>query len=123
MRQPLSEEVCRRSPSGDHGQRHVADRPELYRRLLADTGSSVFASRLRTFHERQFLQIWHDMTLSAAPGSSPADLRARFTATAAQGVIGWWLERGQAEPMETMAAWLWTLTRPLWFDETGIQLA
>jgi AcrR family transcriptional regulator len=97
--------------------RHVAERPELYRRLLAESGSSAFASRLRLFHERQFLEIWRDMGRTAAPGSPPPELRARFGATATQGVIGWWLEHGETESVETMAAWLWELVRPLWFGE------
>ncbi|MDP9358426.1 MAG: TetR family transcriptional regulator C-terminal domain-containing protein [Chloroflexota bacterium] len=100
--------------------RHLAERPELYRRLLAETGSSAFAARLRVFHEHQFLSIWHDMRLSATTGSPPPELRARFAATAAQGVIGWWLDGGQAEGATIMAAWLWSLLRPLWFGETSI---
>ena len=99
--------------------RHVAERPELYRRLLAETGSSAFAARLRAFHERQFLYVWHDMGLSSAPRSSPPELRARFAATATQGVIGWWLDGGRAESVETMAVWLWSLVRPLWFGEVS----
>jgi AcrR family transcriptional regulator len=97
--------------------RHVAERPELYRRLLAESGSSAFASRLRAFHEREFIAMWHKMELTAAPGSPPPELRARFAATATQGVIGWWLEHNDTEPFEMMATWLWELVRPLWFGE------
>ena len=100
--------------------RHVAERPELYRRLLAETGSSAFAARLRAFDERQFLYVWHDMGLAAATGSPPPELRARFAATATQGVIGWWLDGGRAEGVETMAAWLWSLALPLWFGATSL---
>lgn len=96
--------------------RHVAERPELYRRLLGGNGSSAFAARLRSFHERQFLRVWHDMRLTAADHSPPAELRARFAAAATQGVIDWWLECGDDETAETMAAWLWQLVAPLWFE-------
>lgn len=101
--------------------RHVGDRPELYRRLLAGSGSSAFAARLRAFHERQFLSVWQDMGLTAATGTPPPELRARFAATATQGVIGWWLESGREESVETMAAWLWGLARPLWFVNARAQ--
>jgi AcrR family transcriptional regulator len=95
--------------------RHVAERRELYRRLLACTGSSAFAAQLRGFHERQFLLMWDEMGLRATTGSPPPELRARFAATAVQGVIGWWLDTRTAESVETMAAWLWDLVSPLWF--------
>ena len=98
--------------------RHIAERRELFRRLLAGTGSSAFAAQLRAFHERQFMLIWHEMGLQAQPGSPPPELRARFGATALQGVIGWWLNAGPAESIETMARWVWDLLRPLWFADT-----
>jgi AcrR family transcriptional regulator len=98
--------------------RQVAERPELFRRLLSETGSSVFAARLRTFHEEEFLAIWHHGRLGAKPGSPPPELRAHIAATAVQGVIRWWLEHNQTESVETMATWLWDLLRPLWFGET-----
>jgi AcrR family transcriptional regulator len=94
---------------------HVGARPELYRRLLGETGSRAFAVRLRAFHEREFLQIWRDMRLPERPGGPPPAVRARFAAAAAQGVIGWWIERGLQESSTTMAAWLWQLIRPVWF--------
>jgi AcrR family transcriptional regulator len=98
--------------------RHVAERPELYRRLLGESGSTAFAARLRAFHELQFLSVWHDMGLAPASDSAPPELRARFAAAAAQGVIRWWLDCGHGEGAETMAAWVWKLSRPLWFEET-----
>jgi AcrR family transcriptional regulator len=95
--------------------RHVAERLELYRRLLACTRSSAFAAQLRLFHERQFLLNWAEMGFRAIAGSPSPELRARFAATAVQGVIGWWLDTRTAESVETMAAWLWDLVSPLWF--------
>jgi AcrR family transcriptional regulator len=96
--------------------RHIAERRELYRRLLAGSGSSAFAAQLRAFHERQFMLVWDEMKLDVDPGSPPPELRARFAATALQGVIDWWLNEGKSESIETMSAWLWDLLRPLWFS-------
>jgi hypothetical protein len=84
--------------------------------LLGGGGSSAVAARLRAFHQRQFLRVWHDMRLAAVDRSPPPELRARFAAAAVPGVIEWWLECGQAETAEAMAAWLWRLVGPLWFD-------
>jgi AcrR family transcriptional regulator len=97
--------------------RHAAERSELYRRLLSETGSSAFAARLRTFHEQEFLAVWHDMGLAPLPGSTPPELRARIAAAAFQSAIHWWLECGHGDGPETMAAWLWKIVRPLWFEE------
>jgi AcrR family transcriptional regulator len=98
--------------------RHVGERPNLYRRLLGSTGASAFAARLRVFEEQQFLRVWREMGLMAAPGSPPAELRARFAIAALQGTVSWWLERGRQESPETMAAWLWHLLSPLAFGPT-----
>lgn len=100
--------------------RHVGERPELYRRLLGGNGSSAFAARLREFHERQFLRVWHDMRLAATDRSPPAELRARFAAAAVPGVIDWWLACGEGESAEAMAAWLWHLLGPLWFEHVAL---
>jgi AcrR family transcriptional regulator len=100
--------------------RHVGERPQLYRRLLGGGGASAFAARLRLFEEQQFLRVWRDMGWTAASGSPPVELRARFAITALQGAVSWWLERGQRESPETMAAWLWQLLRPLAFGPTTI---
>ena len=98
--------------------RHVGERPELYRRLLGETGSRVFAVRLRAFHERVFLQVWQNLGIATGPGSPPPELRARFAAAAVQSVIGWWIDCGRKESSEAMAAWLWQLIRPVWFEAT-----
>jgi AcrR family transcriptional regulator len=95
--------------------RHVGARPRLYRRLLGGSGATAFAARLRLFEERQFLRVWREMGLVSAPGSAPAELRARFATTALQGAVGWWLDCGQSGSAETMAEWLWQLLSPLWF--------
>jgi AcrR family transcriptional regulator len=96
---------------------HAAERSELYRRLLSETGSNAFAARLRAFHEQEFLAVWHDMGLAPLPGSAPPELRARIAAAAAQSAIRWWLACGRADDPETMAGWLWRIVRPLWFEE------
>ncbi|MGN6032476.1 MAG: TetR/AcrR family transcriptional regulator, partial [Thermomicrobiales bacterium] len=72
--------------------RHCAKRPDLFRRLLADSGSTGFAARLRQYFESGFLQVWADMGVEIAPGSPPATLRARSAAASMQGIIQWWLE-------------------------------
>jgi AcrR family transcriptional regulator len=108
-------------PSGVVAQfRQVAERPELYRRLLGGAGSSSFAARLRAYHEQQFLRVWRDMGLVTQAGSPPAGLRARFAASAAQGVIDWWLGCDPGESPEAMAAWVWTLCAPLWFEDATV---
>lgn len=106
-------------PAGIVSQvQHVTERPGLYLQLLGGTGSSAFAARLRAYHQAQFHQIWRHMQLTATPGSPPVDARAHVAAGAVQGVLGWWLEQGLHEPVTTIATWLWTMLRPLWFENT-----
>ena len=96
--------------------RQLALRPAFYHRLLGEAGSTAFADRLRAFHERQFLRLWHDLKVVAAPGSPPAEMRARVAATAIEGAIGWWLSSDAATDSEQVAIWTWELLNPLWFD-------
>jgi hypothetical protein len=84
-------------------------------RLTQPTVHRIDSGGTRAFHEREFLSVWHDMGLAAATGSPPPELRARFAATATQGVIGWWLECGQDVSATTIARWLWQLVGPLGF--------
>ncbi len=98
--------------------RHMAERPMLYRRLLTETGSSAFASRLTTYYEEQFLRLWHEVGQEAKAGSPPAELRARYAASAALGVLVWWLDSGCSESIETISRWAWSLFRPQWFEQT-----
>jgi AcrR family transcriptional regulator len=95
--------------------RELGHRRELYRRLIGEAGTTVFGERLRAFHERQFLRLWHDLGLIAPAGSPPPELRARFAATAVEGAIGWWLSAGQDVDADVAAAWAWQLLSPLWF--------
>ena len=98
---------------------HVEARRALYRSLLDEAGSNVFATRLRTFHEQQFLLIWKDLGLEALTGSPPAAVRAHVAATTVQSVIGWWLATGSEETAETMANWLWDIVNPMWFTSVA----
>jgi AcrR family transcriptional regulator len=93
----------------------LGHRHGLYRRLMGEAGSTTFADRVRAFHERQFLRLWHDLRVVAAPGSPPPELRARLGATAMEGAIGWWLSEGEAVGADQAAAWSWQLLSPLWF--------
>jgi AcrR family transcriptional regulator len=99
--------------------RELGHRPRFYHRLLGEAGSTAFADRLRAFHERQFLRLWHDFGVSAAPGRPPAELRARFGATAMEGAIGWWLSSEEAVDSDQAATWAWQLLTPLWFAAVG----
>lgn len=98
--------------------RRLAERPALYRRLLTGSGASVFAARLRLFEEGQFLRLWYERGLVAAPGSPPPELRAQVAVSVVHGTVAWWLADehwAEAETAETMGAWLWQLLQPLWF--------
>jgi AcrR family transcriptional regulator len=97
--------------------RHVAERPELFRRLLAETGSMGFAARLRGYYERNFMLVWHNMELTAAPGTPPAELRSMYASAASLAVFLWWLDHGRSESVEEIAAWCWSLNRPLFFEQ------
>jgi AcrR family transcriptional regulator len=103
--------------------RELGRRPELFRRLIGEAGSTVFGERLRAFHERQFLRLWQDVGLTAPAGSPPPGLRARFAATAVEGAIGWWLMAGQDVDADQAAAWAWRLLSPLWFAVPEVGLA
>jgi AcrR family transcriptional regulator len=96
---------------------HVGSRPELYRRLLGAAGSTAFSVRLGDYYEQEFVKAWHLLGLQTLPGTPPPDLRARFAATSALGLIRWWLEGGLQQSVETMAAWLWGETQHLWFED------
>jgi AcrR family transcriptional regulator len=95
---------------------HVGDRPELYRRLLGEYGSVAFTTRLMSYVQRQFLQVWANMRHEPTPSGPPAELRAWFAAASLHGILSWWLERGTQEEPETVAAWAWMLLAPLWFE-------
>jgi AcrR family transcriptional regulator len=97
----------------------LGHRRGLYRRLMGEAGSTVFADRLRAFHERQFLRLWHDLRVVAASGSPPPELRARLGATAMEGAIGWWLSSEEAVDSDQAATWAWQLLSPLWFAAVG----
>lgn len=100
--------------------RHCAERPELFRRLLAETGSSGFAVRLRQYFEAGFLRVWSDMEIEVAPGSPPARMRARAAAASMQGVILWWLEDGEGVSLDEAAQWTWSILQPLWFEDSSL---
>lgn len=100
--------------------RHCAERPDLFRRLLADSGSMGFAARLRRYIESGFMQVWSDMGVEATPGSPPAQMRACSAAASLQGVLQWWLEDDGMISVEVAACWAWTLLQPLWFEYTSL---
>jgi AcrR family transcriptional regulator len=100
--------------------RHVAERPELFRRLLAETGSMGFAARLRAYYERNFMLVWHNMGLAVTPGTPPAELRAKYASAASLAVFLWWLDHGRAESVEAIAAWCWTLSSSLFFENVAV---
>jgi AcrR family transcriptional regulator len=95
---------------------HLESRRALYRRLLGGIGASAFAERLRLFEQGEFLRIWTEMGLTAAPDSPPVALRARTATGIVQAVISWWLDQDEPDTPETVAAWMWHLLIPLWFD-------
>lgn len=95
---------------------HINERPRLYSRLLAGSGASAFAVRLRLFEEQQIFLLWEEMGLHIAPGSPPVELRARFATTALQGAVAWWLNNDRPESPHQMATWLWDLLAPFWFE-------
>ena len=98
----------------------IGRRAALYRRLLGRGGSSPFVARFQEHNERLFLQAWRHLRVGDGAGEAPPELRARFAAAAATGAIAWWLERDRPESAEAMAAWLWRLTRPAWFESTRL---
>lgn len=100
--------------------RHCAERPDLFRRLLADSGSMGFAARFRRYIISGFLQVWTDMAVETEPGSPPVQMRARSAAASLQGVIQWWLEGDVLVPVEVAAGWAWTLLQPLWFEGSSL---
>jgi AcrR family transcriptional regulator len=100
--------------------RHVQERPELYRRLLSESGSMGFASRLRAYYERNFLLVWTNMGLTANEGSAPVELRAALAGSVGVAGLIWWLESGRSIDAEKIAAWSWTFARPYFFEDVTI---
>jgi AcrR family transcriptional regulator len=95
---------------------HLAERRALHQRLLGGVGANLFADRLRLYEQSQFQRIWDEMGLETAAGSPPVELRAAVATGIVRSTVAWWLERADAPSAEAMAAWLWALLRPLWFD-------
>lgn len=94
----------------------VGRRAELYRRLIGHGGSAYFIRRFQTRNEELSL---HAFGFLDEPPSLhdqiPEPVRARFGALAALGLFSYWLEHGQEESPQVMAAWFWRLVRPAWF--------
>ncbi len=103
--------------------REVGRRAGLYRRLVGHGGSAYFISRFQTRNEELFLRAWRLLDIPEDDVRIPSMVRARFAASAALGLFSYWLEQGQVESAETMAAWLWRLTRPAWFETIGVETA
>ncbi len=96
--------------------RQVGRRAELYRRLLGNGGSAYFVTRFLARNEELFLQVWRLLDQPQDGRQPPAEMRARFAASACLGLFSIWLERGRLESADVMAAWFWRLARPAWFE-------
>jgi AcrR family transcriptional regulator len=94
----------------------IAKRSRLYGRLIGHGGSAYFIRRFQSRNEELSLQVMRHMEGSQVDGRIPAQARAHFGASATAGLISYWLESGQKESAETIAAWCWRLLRPVWFD-------
>lgn len=95
---------------------HLAERPALYRRLLGPNGASHFAMRLQSLYYEKFLELWNDLGYVAAPGTPSVEFRATFASAATQRIAAWWLLSDSTESPEAIAAWMWELIHPLWFE-------
>jgi AcrR family transcriptional regulator len=96
--------------------RQIGRRADLYRRLICDGGSGYFMRRFHTRHEQLCLQVLGLLSGPDRPSQIPAAVRARFGSSATLGLVSYWLESGQTESAETIAAWYWRLIRPVWFE-------
>jgi AcrR family transcriptional regulator len=94
----------------------VGKRSDLYQRLIGHGGSAYFIQRFQDRNEQLSLQVWQFPDAPHGNNDIPAGVRARFGASAALGLFSYWLEHGQTESPETMAAWYWKLVNPVWFD-------
>jgi AcrR family transcriptional regulator len=95
---------------------HLAARPALYRRLFGPNGVSHFAMRLQSLYYAGFLKLWNDLGYAAPPGAPPVEFRATFASAATQRIAAWWLLSESQESPDAVAAWMWQLMQPLWFD-------
>ncbi|MGH2549093.1 MAG: TetR/AcrR family transcriptional regulator [Thermomicrobiales bacterium] len=94
----------------------VAKRSALYGRLIGHGGSAYFIRRFQSRNEELTLRVMHHMETTGIDGPIPARVRAHFGASATVGLMSYWLENGQKESAQTIAAWCWRLLRPVWFD-------
>jgi len=94
----------------------VGRRSDLYQRLIGHGGSAYFIQRFQDRNEQLYLQVWQFPDAPHGNNDIPAGVRARFGASATLGLFSYWLEHGQTETPETMAAWCWRLVHPVWFD-------
>lgn len=86
--------------------------------MLGPEGPARFTAQVRRDLERIMTPRIEEGLPGDRSGIPPA-LRGRFLASAFLGVIAWWLEQELRQPPEQMAAWLWTLTATLRWNEAG----
>ena len=95
---------------------HVAEHSELYELMLGPDGMAHFGAQVRRDLERLMTPLIQEGLMGDHSGIPPV-LRGRFLASAFLGVIAWWLEQERRQPAEQMAAWLWSLTSSLRWNQ------
>lgn len=91
----------------------IASRPQLFGRLMSQSGPGSFAEQLRQHHELGLVQLWQHMNYQQSPDGMPLGIWARFAADGLNGMIRYWLESGMTETADTLAIWIWNLCFPL----------
>lgn len=99
-----------------HWFHHVAEHSKLYLLMLGPEGMPRFAAQVRGYLER-LMTPWIARGLIGDNSGIPPALRSRFLTSAFLGVIAWWLEHGRHQSADQMAAWLWSLTASIRWNE------
>lgn len=97
----------------------IANRANLYRRLIGHGGSAYFIRRFQARNAELSLTALRHIHGANLDVRIPAAARAHFAASATTGMLSYWLDGGCAESAETIAAWHWRLMRSVWFDISG----
>lgn len=90
----------------------IALRPQLFGRLLAQSGDGSFSDHLAEHHAEGLLTLWERLGYDRSPSGTPLRLWARYTAEGLNGMIRQWLDDGMADDPESLSIWIWNLCFP-----------
>lgn len=85
---------------------HAAEHDRLYRLLLGQRGTPIFAEQLQRYIEGQMRERLEQTVVDPRHVRVPIEICVHFVTTNAITMLIWWLEQGQPYSPAQMATWL-----------------